>query len=80
MKLSQMIYKIHKLIEGKEIKSISQKEMSKRLNISLSTYTEWLREANQPIAMRAAFDMLSMLSDEDIIRTIRMWERNRDNE
>lgn len=78
MKLSQIIYKIHKQIESKELQSIPQKEMAKRLGISLSTYTEWLRDANQPIAMRAILDMLTMLNDEDIIHTIRTWEHNKD--
>lgn len=77
MKLSQIIYKIHKQIESKELQSIPQKEMAERLGISLSTYTEWLRDANQPIAMRAILDMLTMLNDEDIVHTIRTWEFNK---
>lgn len=79
MKLSQIIYKIHKQIESKELQSIPQKEMAERLGISLSTYTEWLRDANQPIAMRAILDMLTMLNDEDIVHTIRTWEYNKDS-
>lgn len=80
MKLSQIIYKIHKQIESKELQSIPQKEMAKRLDISLSTYTEWLRDTNQPIAMRAILDMLTMLNDEDIIGVIRAWKYSKKEE
>lgn len=74
MELSQIIYKIHKQAESKELKPISQKEMAERLNIALSTYTEWLRGTNKPIAMKAILDMLAMLNDKDIIDSIRTWK------
>ncbi|MCI7077238.1 helix-turn-helix transcriptional regulator [Campylobacter sp.] len=49
MKLAQIIHKIHKLIEAKEIKNITKREMAARLGISERTYIEWLRETNEPI-------------------------------
>lgn len=49
MKLAQIIHKIHKLIEAKEIKNITKREMAARLGISERTYIEWLRETNKPI-------------------------------
>lgn len=77
MKLSDILKKIHKLIEAKEIQDITQKEMAKRLGVSERTYIEWLRETNEPIAMKAILDILSMLKDEDIIQVIRTWEFNK---
>ncbi|OOC25246.1 transcriptional regulator [Helicobacter pylori] len=59
MKLAQIIHKIHKLIEAKEIKNITKREMASRLGISERTYVEWLRETNEPIAMKAVLDILS---------------------
>lgn len=77
MKLSQILKKTHTLIESKEIQNISQQEMANRLGVSLRTYTEWLRDVNQPLAMKAILDMLSQLNDDDIVRIIRTWEASR---
>ncbi|MFQ6342317.1 helix-turn-helix domain-containing protein [Campylobacter sp. VTCC 70190] len=74
MKLSQIIHKIHKLIEAKELKNITKREMANRLGISERTYIEWLRETNEPIAMKAVLDMLSQLKDDDIIQVVREWK------
>ncbi len=75
MKLSQIIHKIHKLIEAKELKNITKREMANRLGISERTYIEWLRETNEPIAMKAVLDMLSQLKDDDIIQVVREWKQ-----
>ncbi|MCQ2707727.1 XRE family transcriptional regulator [Helicobacter pylori] len=77
MKLSQILKKIHALIESKEIQNISQQEMANRLGVSLRTYTEWLRDVNQPLAMRAILDMFSQLNDDDIVKIIRAWQTSR---
>ncbi|MGN8540680.1 helix-turn-helix transcriptional regulator [Helicobacter pylori] len=77
MKLSQILKKIHALIESKEIQNISQQEMANRLGVSLRTYTEWLRGVNQPLAMRAILDMFSQLNDDDIVKIVRAWQTSR---
>ncbi|GHP30077.1 hypothetical protein VN0212_02180 [Helicobacter pylori] len=77
MKLSQILKKIHALIESKEMQNISQQEMANRLGVSLRTYTEWLRDVNQPLAMRAILDMFSQLNDDDIVKIIRAWQTSR---
>ncbi|WP_000777861.1 helix-turn-helix domain-containing protein [Helicobacter pylori] len=77
MKLSQILKKIHALIESKEIQNISQQEMANRLGVSLRTYTEWLRDVNQPLAMRAILDMFSQLNDDDIVKIVRAWQASR---
>ena len=77
MKLAQIIHKIHKLIEAKEIKNIAKREMASRLGISERTYIEWLRETNEPIAMRAVLDMLSQLKDDDILQVVKEWGENK---
>ncbi len=77
MKLSQILKKIHALIESKEIQNIPQQEMANRLGVSLRTYTEWLRDVNQPLAMRAILDMFSQLNDDDIVKIVRAWQTSR---
>ncbi|GHP43634.1 helix-turn-helix transcriptional regulator [Helicobacter pylori] len=77
MKLSQVLKKIHALIESKEMQNISQQEMANRLGVSLRTYTEWLRDVNQPLAMRAILDMFSQLNDDDIVKIVRAWQTSR---
>ena len=51
MELNDLINKIHKTIEAKEIANISQPNMAKRIGVSPRTYTEYSRGVNQPLAM-----------------------------
>ncbi|WP_228841233.1 hypothetical protein [Helicobacter pylori] len=51
--------------------------MANRLGVSLRTYTEWLRDVNQPLAMRAILDMFSQLNDDDIVKIVRAWQTSR---
>jgi DNA-binding XRE family transcriptional regulator len=76
MELNTLIQKIHKLIEAKEIKTISQQNMAKRIGVSPRTYTEYSRGTNQPLAMKALLNMLNELEDEDIIKIVRLWKNS----
>lgn len=80
MELNILINKIHKLIEAKEIKTISQSDMAKRIGVSSRTYTEYSRGTNQPLGMKALLSMLAQLNDDDIVKIIKFWRENRDNE
>ena len=77
--LNILINKIHKLIEAKEIKTISQPSMAKRIGVQPRTYTEYSRGTNQPLAMKALLNMLNELDDEDIVKIIRFWKENSDD-
>lgn len=79
MELNLLINKIHKLIEAKEIKTISQPNMAKRIGVSSRTYTEYSRGTNKPLGMKALLNMLNELEDEEIVKVIRLWkEMNND--
>ncbi|MFL1707361.1 hypothetical protein ACHJH3_10255 [Campylobacter sp. MOP7] len=77
-KLSDIVYKIHKQIEDKELRNISQKEMAQRIGVAHSTYTAWLGEVQKPIAIPALLDLLAMLKGEDTTRIVRTWQILRD--
>ena len=77
MELNILINKIHKLMEAKEIKTISQPNMAKRIGVSSRTYTEYSRGTNQPLGMKALLNMLNELDDDDIIKVVRLW-KNKD--
>lgn len=79
MELNKLINKIHKLIEVKEIKTISQPNMAKRIGVSSRTYTEYSRGTNQPLGMKALLNMLNELDDDDIVKIIRFWKENSDD-
>ena len=76
MELKDIINKIHKLIEAKEIKTISQPSMAKRIGVQPRTYTEYSRGTNQPLAMKALLNMLNELDDEDIVKVVRLWGKD----
>ena len=76
MELNILRNKIHKLIEAKEIKTISQPSMAKRIGVQPRTYTEYSRGTNQPLAMKALLNMLNELDDEDIVKVVRLWGKD----
>ena len=76
MELKNIINRSHSLIEAKEMKKISQPVMAKKLGVSSRTYTEYTRGTNEPLAMKALLNMLNLLDDDDIIKTVRMWEED----
>jgi len=76
MELNDLINKIHKTIEAKEIANVTQPDMAKRIGVSPRTYTEYSRGVNQPLAMKALLNMLNELDDEDIIKIVRLWKNN----
>ncbi len=76
MELNILINKIHKLIEAKEIKTISQPSMAKRIGVQPRTYTEYSRGTNQPLAMKALLNMLNELDDENIVKVVRLWKKD----
>lgn len=73
MELNDLINRIHKLIEAKEIKTISQAEMAKRIGVQHRTYVEYSRGKNQPLAMKALLNMLNELDDNEIVKVVREW-------
>ena len=77
MELNILINKIHNLIEAKEIKTISQPNMAKKIGVSSRTYIEYSRWTNHPLGMKALLYMLNELDDEDIIKVVRLW-KNKD--
>ncbi|MEE9093441.1 hypothetical protein VXM97_03140 [Helicobacter pylori] len=46
-----------------------------RLGVSERIHIEWLRETNEPIAMKAVLDILSQLKDDGIIQVIENWKQ-----
>lgn len=65
---------MHKLIEAKETKDISQSNMAKVIGVRPRTYTEYVRGTNKPLAMKALLTMLNKLDDEDIVKIVRLWD------
>lgn len=79
MELNKLINKIHKLIEAKEIKTISQPRMAKRIGVSSRTYTEYSRGTNKPLGMKALLNMLNELEDDEIVKVIRLWKETKND-
>lgn len=80
MELNDLINKIHKTIEAKEIDSISQKDMAGSIGVAPRTYTEYTRGTNKPLAMKAILNLLSKLDNDDIVKMVRLWQRENNNE
>lgn len=72
MQTSDIFNLIHSSVETSQFgKRISHKEMAEKLGISMRTYQEWRLGNSSPIAVKAVFNMLSLLEDEDILNIIK---------
>lgn len=67
---------LHNAVEAQyNGKKISQKEMAKKLGISMRSYQDWRLGNAKPQAAKAVLDMLGMLEDDEIIRVVRKINR-----
>jgi len=80
VKLKEVIRGAHSLVEAKEKKRITQKEMAGRIKVGYRTYMEYQRGTNAPLSMRALLNLLAMLDDQEIVRVVREWEKTASNE
>jgi transcriptional regulator with XRE-family HTH domain len=72
MKTNDIFNVLHNAVESKFFgKKISQREMAKRLGVSMRTYQDWKLGNSQPQSAIAIFKMLTELDDEDILHVIR---------
>lgn len=78
MNTPQLILKVHKLLEAKEIRDINYKEMASRIGVSQRTYTEYIRGNIQPKAMSAIMNLLTKLDNDDLLKIIDEWRNNAD--
>jgi DNA-binding transcriptional regulator YiaG len=72
MEINDLFNLLHNAVEAQHNgKKISQKTMSKKLDISMRTYQDWRLGNAKPQAAKAVLEMLAMLDDDEIIRVIR---------
>lgn len=73
MELKELISGAHHLIEAKEKKRITQKDMAMRIGVGHRTYLEYQRGTNAPLAMKALLNLLSLLDDNEVMKVVREW-------
>jgi len=72
MKSNDLFNILHNAVEAQYYgKKISQKDMAKRLGVSMRTYQDWRLGNSQPQAAVAIFKMLGELDEEDALRVIK---------
>ena len=72
MEINDIFNLLHNAIEAQNFgKKISQKEMAKRLGVSMRTYQDWRLGNSKPQAVLAVFKLLSSLDDEEVLRVVR---------
>lgn len=78
MKTSDIFNLIHSSVEASQFgKRISHKEMAEKLGISMRTYQEWRLGNSSPMAVKAVFDMLGFLEDDDILTIIKKIKKHK---
>ena len=79
MDLVDVFNMLHNAIESQHMgKKISQKEMAKKLGVSMRTYQDWKLGNSAPQAARVVMEMLGELEDEDIVRVVRKINKTKD--
>ena len=79
MDLIDVFNVLHNAVESQNMgKKISQKEMAKKVGVSMRTYQDWKLGNSAPQAARVVMQMLSELDDEDIVRVVRKISKLKD--
>jgi len=79
MDLADVFNILHNAVESEHMgKKISQKEMAKKMGVSMRTYQDWKIGTSAPQAARVVLEMLGELEDEDIVRVVRKINRLKD--
>jgi transcriptional regulator with XRE-family HTH domain len=72
MEISDIFNILHNAVESKYFgRKISQKEMAKKLGVSMRTYQDWKLGNSKPQSALAIFKMLGELDEEDIVRVVK---------
>ncbi len=72
MEINDIFNLLHNAIEAQNFgKKISQKEMAKRLGVSMRTYQDWRLGNSKPQAVLAVFKLLSSLDDDEVLRVVK---------
>ncbi len=72
MEINDIFNLLHNAIEAQNFgKKISQKEMAKRLGVSMRTYQDWRLGNSKPQAVLAVFKLLSELEDDEVLRVVK---------
>ena len=79
MDLTDVFNMLHNAVESQNMgKKISQKEMAKKVGVSMRTYQDWKLGNSAPQAARVVMEMLGKLDDEDIVRVVRKINKIKD--
>lgn len=77
MELQELFISIQNNIATKEKRrNISSKEMANRLHCSKSTYDKYLSGDLSPKAIRNIMCLLSMLTEDDLLRVVSQWKKD----
>ena len=72
MNTSDIINLLHNAVESKNFgKKISQRAMAEKLGISMRTYQDWKLGNSEPQAVKAVFELLCELDDDDILHVVK---------
>ncbi len=73
MEINDIFNLLHNAIEAQNFgKKISQKEMAKKLGVSMRTYQDWRLGNSKPQAVMSVFKLLSLLDDdEEVLRVVK---------
>jgi transcriptional regulator with XRE-family HTH domain len=72
MEINDIFNLLHNAIEAQNFgKKISQKEMAKKLGVSMRTYQDWRLGNSKPQAVMAVFKLLSELDDDEVLRVVK---------
>lgn len=72
MILSDIFNILHNAVESKYFgKKISQKDMAKKIGVSMRTYQDWKLGISKPMSALAVIKMLSELDNEEVLRVIK---------
>jgi len=74
MSVDKVYRKIHRFINDKEDRKVSEREMAEKIGCSLDTYNSHCRGSNQPKSVIQIMELLNMLDDDEIVVAVRKYK------
>jgi transcriptional regulator with XRE-family HTH domain len=73
MRLSELITEAQLKFWATKGQKLTQAKMAEIIGVKSRTYVEYLRGTNEPMAMKALLNLLTLLPDEEITKLLKAW-------
>jgi transcriptional regulator with XRE-family HTH domain len=78
MRLSELITEAQLKFWATKGQKLTQAKMAEIIGVKARTYVEYLRGTNEPMAMKALLNLLTLLPDDEITKLLNSWRNSKE--